>query len=226
MLHVDRLTRTILTRTQLKTSLLPPQLRRVVELRFDHQNPKDDAQIGRLLNASAAEVREWTLMAFARIRKLDGVLPVPELEPDEERQVFTGYSADGGDRFSPARCSRVRKHLAQIEDEQVELAAYRETVYDDPVAIQGFKCKATEALFKTEKSQRFGAIRKVATRKLTMLEAATVLEDLKSPPGNRLEALVGDRAGQHSIRVNDQFRICFVWTDVGPKDVEISNHYA
>jgi proteic killer suppression protein len=84
----------------------------------------------------------------------------------------------------------------------------------------------TEELFKTEKSQRFGAIRKVATRKLTMLEAATVLEDLKSPPGNRLEALVSDRAGQHSIRVNDQFRICFVWTDTGPTDVEITNHYA
>ena len=94
------------------------------------------------------------------------------------------------------------------------------------MAIQGFKCKDTEELFKTEKSQRFGAIRKVATRKLTMLEAATVLEDLKSPPGNRLEALTRDRVGQHSIRVNDQFRICFVWTDTGPTDVEITNHYA
>jgi proteic killer suppression protein len=60
----------------------------------------------------------------------------------------------------------------------------------------------------------------------TRPEAATVLEDLKSPPGNRLEALVADRAGQHSIRVNDQFRICFVWTDTGPTDVEITNHYA
>lgn len=92
------------------------------------------------------------------------------------------------------------------------------------MAIQGFKYfkyKDTEELFKKEKSQRFGAIRKVATRKLTMLEAATVLEDLKSPPGNRLEALVSERVGQHSIRVNDQFRICFVWTDTGPTDVEI-----
>jgi len=94
------------------------------------------------------------------------------------------------------------------------------------VAIQGFKCKDTEKLFRTEKSRRFGAIRKGATRKLTMLEGVTVLEDLKSPPGNRLEALVSDRAGQHSIRVNDQFRICFVWTDTGPTDVEITNHYA
>lgn len=94
------------------------------------------------------------------------------------------------------------------------------------MAIQGFKCKDTHELYKKGKSQRFGAIRKVATRKLTMLEAATVLDDLKSPPGNRLEALVSDRAGQHSIRVNDQFRICFVWTDTGPTDVEITNHYA
>ncbi len=94
------------------------------------------------------------------------------------------------------------------------------------MAIQGFKCKDTEELFKTERSQRFGSIRKIATRKLTMLEAATVLEDLKSPPGNRLEALLSDRAGQHSIRVNDQFRICFRWTDTGPTEVEITNHYA
>jgi proteic killer suppression protein len=93
------------------------------------------------------------------------------------------------------------------------------------VAIQGFKCADTEKLFKTEKSQRFGAIRSAATRKLTMLEAATVLNDLRSPPGNHLEALVGDRAGQHSIRINAQWRVCFVWTDVGPKDVEITNHY-
>jgi plasmid maintenance system killer protein len=109
---------------------------------------------------------------------------------------------------------------------EATFAVYRETVYNGHVAIQGFKCKDTEELFKTEKSQRCGSIRKVATRKLTMLEAATVLEDLKSPPGNRLEALASDRAGQHSIRVNDQFRICFVWADTGPTDVEITNHYA
>jgi proteic killer suppression protein len=59
-----------------------------------------------------------------------------------------------------------------------------------------------------------------------MLQAATVLEDLKSPPGNRLEELVGDRAGQHSIRINDHWRVCFVWTDTGPTNVEITSHYA
>lgn len=58
-----------------------------------------------------------------------------------------------------------------------------------------------------------------------MLDAATVLDDLRSPPGNRLEALVGNRAGQHSIRVNDQFRVCFRWTDAGPEDVEVVDYH-
>jgi len=84
-----------------------------------------------------------------------------------------------------------------------------------------FKCKDTEELFKIEKSQRFGAIRKVATRKLTMLEAATVLEDWKSPPGNRLEALVKRSSGtaQHPRQrsVPDLLRL----DDTGPTDVEI-----
>jgi proteic killer suppression protein len=93
------------------------------------------------------------------------------------------------------------------------------------VAIQGFKCAETQALFETDKSQRFGSIRKIATRKLGMLHAATVLKDLESPPGNRREALSRDRAGQHSVRINDQWRICFVWTKTGPTDVEITNHY-
>jgi proteic killer suppression protein len=78
----------------------------------------------------------------------------------------------------------------------------------------------------TGKSQRFGAIRRAATRKLIMLDAAHVLRDLEVPPGNRLEALQRDRVGQHSIRVNDQWRICFVWTDAGPTEVEITSHYA
>lgn len=60
---------------------------------------------------------------------------------------------------------------------------------------------------------------------LSVLQAATSLQDLRSPPGNRLEALSGDRAGQHSIRVNDQWRICFVWTESGPEDVEIVDYH-
>jgi toxin HigB-1 len=91
--------------------------------------------------------------------------------------------------------------------------------------LQGFRCADTQGLFETNKSRAFGAIRKAATRKLTLLEAAVRLEVLKVPPGNRLQGLVGDREGQHSIRINKQFRICFVWPDAGPTDVEINNHY-
>lgn len=66
---------------------------------------------------------------------------------------------------------------------------------------------------------------KAARRELTMLEAAEVLQDLRAPPANRLEALKGDRAGQHSIRINDQWRFCFVWTDAGPADVELVDYH-
>ena len=65
----------------------------------------------------------------------------------------------------------------------------------------------------------------MAARKLDQLEAAEVLGDLRSPPGNKLEALRGDREGQHSIRINEQYRICFHWTDAGPSDVEIVDYH-
>lgn len=91
--------------------------------------------------------------------------------------------------------------------------------------IKSFKCSDTRKLFETGKSKRFGSIVKVASRKLTQLEAAATLEFLRSPPGNRLEALHGDREGQHSIRVNDQWRICFRWTAAGPEDVEIVDYH-
>ncbi|MGQ7064471.1 MAG: type II toxin-antitoxin system RelE/ParE family toxin [Caulobacterales bacterium] len=71
----------------------------------------------------------------------------------------------------------------------------------------------------------WGSVSRIAARKLALLNAATLLDDLKAPPGNRLEALKGDRAGQHSIRVNDQWRICFVWTETGPADVEITDYH-
>jgi proteic killer suppression protein len=91
--------------------------------------------------------------------------------------------------------------------------------------IKGFKCMDTQRLFETGKSIRFAAIAKVATRKLTQLEAAATLEFLRSPPGNRLEKLVGNRDGQHSIRINDKWRICFKWTDTGPEYVEITDYH-
>lgn len=94
------------------------------------------------------------------------------------------------------------------------------------MSIQSFKCRDTQALFEAGKSKQFSGIQSTATRKLTMIEAAVKLDDLRSPPGNRLEALAGNRAGQYSVRINDKWRICFQWTDAGPTDVEITNHYA
>lgn len=91
--------------------------------------------------------------------------------------------------------------------------------------IKSFGSADTKALFETGKSKRFGSIVTVATRKLTVLDAATTLEFLRSPPGNRLEALKGDRKGQDSIRINDQWRICFRWTTAGPEDVEIADYH-
>jgi toxin HigB-1 len=91
--------------------------------------------------------------------------------------------------------------------------------------IRMFKCKDTRALFETGRSIRFGAIAKIASRKLDMVDAAKQLRDLASPPGNRLEALKRDRAGQHAIRINDQWRICFVWRDDAAEDVEIVDYH-
>lgn len=91
--------------------------------------------------------------------------------------------------------------------------------------IQSFRCADTQALFETGKSKRFSGISNVATRKLAQLDAAHTLEFLRSPPGNQLEALRGSRAGQYSIRVNDQFRLCFRWTAAGPEDVEIVDYH-
>ncbi|MCX2686055.1 MULTISPECIES: type II toxin-antitoxin system RelE/ParE family toxin [unclassified Pseudomonas] len=91
--------------------------------------------------------------------------------------------------------------------------------------IQAFSCADTEALFTTGKTRRWSDIKSVAERKLAMLDAATELRDLRSPPGNRLEQLSGNRAGQHSIRVNDQWRVCFIWTENGPANVEIVDYH-
>jgi toxin HigB-1 len=92
--------------------------------------------------------------------------------------------------------------------------------------IKSFKNALTEAVANGEVRKGFPAdLIKVARRKLAYLDAATTLADLRAPPANRLEALRGDRKGQHSIRVNDQYRICFVWTTDGPKDVEFVDYH-
>jgi len=91
--------------------------------------------------------------------------------------------------------------------------------------IASFACGETERIFRGQVSRRFPPdIQAVARRKLRMLDAAVQLEDLRVPPGNRLEALSGNRAGQHSIRVNDQWRICFVW-DNGAHRVEMVDYH-
>jgi proteic killer suppression protein len=91
--------------------------------------------------------------------------------------------------------------------------------------IRGFRCADTQALFERGKCRRFNAIASIAVRKLAQLDAAETLDFLRAPPGNRLEALKGDRKGQHSIRMNDQFRICFRWTTDGPEHVEIVDYH-
>ncbi len=91
--------------------------------------------------------------------------------------------------------------------------------------IRSFRDRATERLWLGEFVKRYSGIENQALRKLDMLDAARDLNDLQTPPANRLEALVGDRRGQHSIRINDQWRICFKWTKEGPTDVEIVDYH-
>jgi len=91
--------------------------------------------------------------------------------------------------------------------------------------IRSFKDNATARLFADEDVPRFRGIERQARRKLLLLDGAGALNDLRSPPGNRLEALKKDRRGQHSIRINDQWRICFVWRNDGAEDVEIVDYH-
>ena len=93
------------------------------------------------------------------------------------------------------------------------------------MAIVTFKCKDTEALFAGKRVRRWVNVERPALRKLEKLDWSLRLDDLRVPPGNRLEALTGDRKGQHSIRINDQWRVCFVWTAIGAKDVEIVDYH-
>lgn len=91
--------------------------------------------------------------------------------------------------------------------------------------IKSFRDEDTRSLARGDRVRRFVNIAAVARRKLRQLEIADRLDDLRVPPGNRLEALKGNRAGQHSIRINEQWRVCFRWTSAGAKDVEIVDYH-
>jgi proteic killer suppression protein len=91
--------------------------------------------------------------------------------------------------------------------------------------IKEFRCKETEAVFRRRHSRRFAAIERMALRKLLMIDAAGSLDDLRVPPGNRLEKLNKDRSGQHSVRINDRWRLCFRWRDGHAHDVEIVDYH-
>lgn len=92
--------------------------------------------------------------------------------------------------------------------------------------IVSFRDAETEKVWERVSSKKFSPeLQRMAQRRMVWLDAAEVLQDLRIPPGNRLEALKGNREGQHGIRVNDQWRICFVWTKTGPKNVELVDYH-
>ena len=91
--------------------------------------------------------------------------------------------------------------------------------------IKTFQCRETEALFNGKRVARFVNIERVALRKLVQLDLALIIEDMRAPPGNRLEALKGDRAGQWSVRINDQWRVCFRFEDGNALDAEIADYH-
>lgn len=91
--------------------------------------------------------------------------------------------------------------------------------------IQSFACRDSQDVYEGRACTRFVNILRVLRRKLALLDTATKLNDLRAPPGNHLEQLARDRVGQHSIKVNDQFRLCFTWTDAGPINVECVDYH-
>lgn len=92
--------------------------------------------------------------------------------------------------------------------------------------IQSFADEQTRRVWAREHVRRLGTdLQRAAQKKLRLLNAADAINDLRIPPGNRLEKLSGDREGQHSIRINEQYRICFVWTQAGPADVQIVDYH-
>ena len=130
-------------------------------------------------------------------------------------QLFVGHSRIG-------KCSRMSQNVFAATSPTLyilRLPLYAELV------IKSFRSPEAEQLHARHRVKRFRAFERVAQRKLRQLDIAAELRDLRSPPGNRLEALRGDRQGQYSIRINDQWRICFVWRDGDAYDVEIVDYH-
>jgi len=128
------------------------------------------------------------------------------------------------------RCLRLiaasaRRVVRDYQFSRITLDVLPYAGYSRGVMIRSFRDRATERLWMGEFVRQFSAIEKQAVRKLDMVHHARDLSDLRAPPANRLEALGGDRKGQYSIRVNDQWRICFRWTREGPEDVEIVDYH-
>jgi len=143
--------------------------------------------------------------------------PGNEPRSDDLRECFNGESF-GFNREAYDSTAERRLQIHEMLDVQ------REALYSNSV-IRSFGSKETEELFQYRRSKRFGAFERVALRKLLQIHAVTELEVLASPPGNHLEALKGERKGQHSIRINDQWRICFVWRDGHAHEVEIVDYH-
>lgn len=143
-----------------------------------------------------------------------GWIPRPWLQELHVRRLKT----------APLLPSRHDTHPCR-QDGVITLYAINARRYHAGMTIRSFKCADTQALFERKRVSRFANLQAVARRKLEQLEWSAQLSDLRVPPGNRLEALRDDRKGQHSIRVNDQWRIYFVWTTDGPKDVEIVDYH-
>ena len=113
---------------------------------------------------------------------------------------------------------------SQPNVEFITLDVQRQALYFHSV-IKTFRCKDTERLHRRERVPRFLAIERVAQRKLRQLDSAVILADMASPPGNRLETLTADRQGQHSVRINDQWRLCFRWIEGDAYEVEIVDYH-
>ena len=144
------------------------------------------------------------------------------------RRTSSGYALFADFRSKPvADKNRIRQiHIFQVSLEGgAKPQSLGNIARDKAPRNSELQSSATQQLFETGRSKKFGSIAKVATRKLARVAAAETLAFLASPPGSRLEALQGDRAGQHSIRINDQWRMCFRWTDTGPADVEIVDYH-